>query len=79
MWKLFSSRKRVEKLKDNFQRKVSNQLHDLVEKFICNFDEGNCMSEKCSLCKSSETNDVMKLDFASDTDSGSETDSRIPR
>ena len=34
------------------------------------------MPEKCSLCKSSETNDVMKLDFSSDTDSGSETDSR---
>ena len=32
------------------------------------------MLEKCSLCKSSETIDVMKLDFSCDTDSGSEKD-----
>ena len=33
------------------------------------------MLEKCSLCKSSETIDNMKLDCSSDTDSRSETDS----
>ena len=57
-----------------FSEILPTSPHGLMEKFSCNFDEDNCMLEKCSLCKSSETIDVMKLDFSSDTDSGSEKD-----
>ena len=43
---------------------------DLAEKFSCNSDEGDCMLEKCSLFKSSETINDVKFD-SSDTDSSS--------
>ena len=46
--------------------------YGLVEKFSCSSDEGNCMLEKCSLWKSSETVDDMKMDSSSDTDNSSE-------
>ena len=58
--------------KSIFREKFLTKPHDLVEKFSCNTDEGECMLEKCSLWKSSETLDDMKLDSSSDTDSSSE-------
>ena len=69
MWKLF---KRVEQSKEIFREKFPTNPHDLLERFSCNTDEGNCMLEKCSLWKSSETIDDMKLDSSSDIDSSRE-------
>ena len=57
------------------EKHFQNQPTWRVVKFSCNYEEVNCMLEKCSLCKSSETIDNMKLDCSSDTDSRSETDS----
>ena len=62
-----NNRKRI------FREKFPTNPHDLVEKLSCNSDEGDSILERCSLCKSPETIDDMKLDCSSDTDSSSET------
>ena len=66
--KWLNNRKRI------FREKFPTNPHDLVEKFNCSSDTGNCMLKKCLFCKSSEAIDDMKLDCSSDTNSSSETD-----
>ena len=55
-----------------FREKFPTNPHGLVEKFSCNSDKGNYMLEKCSIWKSSESIDDMKLESSSDTDSSSQ-------
>ena len=48
----------------------------MVKKLSCNSDEGNCILEKCSLCKSSESIDDIELDSLLNTDSSSENNAK---
>ena len=50
-----------------FRENFPTNPQNLAEKFSCNSDEGNCILEKSTICKSSEIID-MKLDFSSDYD-----------
>ena len=45
-----------------FIEKFPTNPHGLAEKFSCNSDKGNYMLEKCSVWKSSESIDDMKLE-----------------
>ena len=54
---------------------IANSNAGCKELFEIKSVEGNFMLEKCSFCKPFETIDDMKLDFSSDIDGNSETDS----